>query len=55
MNASDHGTRTTVPFTEEEIRAFQRSDKQAGGTVVGLMTSIFTIGLLLYTFVAATL
>jgi hypothetical protein len=57
MTASSSGTPQvpSVPFTEQEILAFQRSDRQAGGTVVLLMTSIFTIGLLLYSFVAATL
>jgi hypothetical protein len=39
---------TTQPFTEAEIAEFQRSDRQAGGSVVVLMTLIFTIGVLLY-------
>jgi hypothetical protein len=36
------------PFTAAEIAEFQRSDRHAGGSVVVLMTLIFTIGVLLY-------
>jgi hypothetical protein len=35
-------------FTWEEWQQLQRSDLGAGGVVVALMASIFTIGLLLY-------
>jgi hypothetical protein len=38
-----------LPFSEAEWAAFQQEDLHAGKAVVGLMTSIFTIGLLLYT------
>jgi hypothetical protein len=37
-----------LPFTPGEIAEFQRSDRQAGGSVVVLMALIFTIGVLLY-------
>jgi hypothetical protein len=37
-----------LPFSAEEIAEFQRSDRQAGGSVVVLMALIFTTGVLLY-------
>ena len=46
-----HGVQPAGPplhFTWEEWQQFQRSDLGAGGVVVALMASIFTIGLLLY-------
>jgi hypothetical protein len=51
-----HGTNAdsgTGPahFTPQEVEEFQKSDRIGGGLIVGLMASIFTIGLLLYTVV----
>ena len=46
-----HGAAATAPasaFPYEEWLQFQRSDLGSGKVVVGLMASIFTIGLLLY-------
>jgi hypothetical protein len=44
-----HGASAAAqPFTPAEIEEFQRSDRQAGGAVIVLMTAIFTIGVLLY-------
>jgi hypothetical protein len=37
-----------MPFTEAEWQQLQRDDIKAGGTVVGLMAGIFTLGLMLY-------
>ena len=39
-------------FTDQEWMEFQREDIHAGGAVVCLMASIFTLGLLLYTTIA---
>jgi hypothetical protein len=39
-------------FTDEEWEGFQKADRTGGGVVVGLMTAIFTIGLILYTTIA---
>jgi hypothetical protein len=39
------------PFTDAEIARFQREDRYAGGTVVVLMGTIFSIGVVLYTIV----
>jgi hypothetical protein len=38
-------------FSDAEIARFQREDRYAGGTIVVLMTSIFSIGVVLYTIV----
>jgi hypothetical protein len=40
-----------APFSEAEIARFQREDRYAGGAIVVLMTSIFSIGVVLYTIV----
>jgi hypothetical protein len=49
IHGVQHGTaRPPLPFTEAEIQEFQKSDRQAGGSVVVLMALIFTIGVLLY-------
>jgi len=45
---SDQPAGPPTHFTWEEWQQFQRSDLGAGGVVVALMASIFTIGLLLY-------
>jgi hypothetical protein len=39
------------PFSGSEIAHFQREDRYAGGAVVVLMGSIFSIGVVLYTIV----
>jgi hypothetical protein len=36
------------PFTDQEWAQLQKDDILAGGMIVGLMTGIFTIGLVLY-------
>ena len=41
----------TLPFTEDEWKQMQQDDIQGGGTVVGLMAGIFTVGLVLYSVV----
>ena len=40
-----------LPFSDAEIARFQREDRYAGGTIVVLMTSIFSIGVVLYSIV----
>jgi hypothetical protein len=39
-------------FTDEEWNQFRKSDAGAAAAIAGLMASIFTIGLLLYTAIA---
>jgi hypothetical protein len=48
-----HGeqTATASPFSEAEVQEFHKSDVQAGATFVILITSIFVIGLGLYSVV----
>jgi hypothetical protein len=48
MTHAAESTPTQLPFTEAEWANLQRDDIKAGGTVVSLMASIFTIGLVLY-------
>ena len=53
--ASDpHGQAGTaaLPFSPEEWHEFHESDKGAGGAIIVLMGSIFTIGLVLYSIIA---
>lgn len=62
-NGSSHGIQSghghhqashhlpACPFTESELAHFQREDRYAGGAVVFLMGSIFSIGVVLYTIV----
>ncbi|HZT79539.1 MAG TPA: hypothetical protein VFA26_04940 [Gemmataceae bacterium] len=47
---ADHGPAAApqLPFSAAEWEALQKDDLHAGKAVVGLMASIFTIGLLLY-------
>jgi len=40
-----------VPFTPAEVARFQKEDRYAGGAIIVLMTSIFGIGVVLYTIV----
>jgi hypothetical protein len=54
-----HEERKTYPppaegmrFSDEEWQDLQSEDRHAGAAVVGLMGSIFTIGLLIYSTVA---
>lgn len=48
----NHGASVALPFTEADREEFHKSDIQAGGAVIVLMTAIFSIGLILYTVVA---
>ena len=54
--ADDHGHaaehHAPPPFTEEDQKVFRSEDAHAGGAVVALMASIFTIGLMLYATIA---
>jgi hypothetical protein len=43
-----------IPFAEEEWQHLQAEDRHAARAVVGLMASIFTTGLFIYTLVALT-
>jgi hypothetical protein len=49
----DHGGHApaAVPFSTAQIADFQREDRYAGGAIVVLMTSIFSLGIVLYTIV----
>lgn len=38
-----------APFSEQQMKEFQKDDTFAGGAVVVLMSAIFSIGLILYT------
>ena len=40
-----------LPFTDAEIAHFQSEDRHAGGAVIVLMASIFSIGVVLYSIV----
>jgi hypothetical protein len=46
--APPHGDAAALPFSDAEWQGLKKSDVTMGGLVVGLMTGIFTIGLLLY-------
>ena len=46
-----HDPHAPAPFSDAEIARFQREDRYAGGAIVVLMTSIFSIGVVLYTIV----
>jgi hypothetical protein len=48
-----HPNGRPIYFSEQEWADFQRSDRAAGGMVVALMTAIFSVGLVLYTTIAA--
>jgi hypothetical protein len=41
-----------LPFSEAELKEFQKDDRHAGGAVIVLMAAIFSIGLILYITVA---
>ena len=41
-----------LPFSEAELKEFQKDDRHAGGAVIVLMAAIFSIGLILYVTVA---
>jgi outer membrane scaffolding protein for murein synthesis (MipA/OmpV family) len=51
-HGSHHPSGRPGYFSEQQWADFQRSDRFAGGMVVGLMASIFTVGLVLYTTIA---
>lgn len=40
-----------LPFSAEEVAAFQAQDKQMARAVVGIMLAIFTAALIGYTFI----
>jgi hypothetical protein len=46
-----HEPHAPAPFSDAEIARFQREDRYAGGAIVVLMASIFSIGVVLYTIV----
>jgi hypothetical protein len=50
--AADHGIDIATAFSPQEWEALHKDDIMGGGMIVGLMTSIFTIGLVLYSIVA---
>jgi len=39
-------------FTESEVKGFQTDDGSAGKAIVGLMTGVFSVGVILYTIIA---
>jgi uncharacterized membrane protein len=41
-----------APFTEAEIRTFHADDRKQAGIIIVLITSIFVIGVVIYTIVA---
>jgi len=43
-----------LPFTDAEIERFHAEDRYAGGAIVVLMTSIFSMGVILYSIVLAS-
>jgi hypothetical protein len=45
-------TTTALPFSEAEWKEFHESDKGAGGAIIVLMGTIFSIGLVLYATIA---
>jgi hypothetical protein len=47
-----HTSSSSPDFTEAEWHEFHTSDKAAGAAVILLMTSIFSIGLVLYATIA---
>lgn len=42
---------TTPPLSDEELDRLHADDLHAGRIVVGLITSVFTIGLVMYAFI----
>ena len=42
-----------LPFTEADWQQFHKDDIGAGGAIIVLMTAIFSIGLVLYSIIAA--
>jgi hypothetical protein len=63
MTGSEHGhdhSHDAPPvaeslFSEQEWQLFRHADKEAAKRIVILMTSIFVVGIVLYSIVAATL
>jgi hypothetical protein len=47
-----HGSSAPPLFSDVEWGQFRKSDVVAGGAIVGLMTAIFSIGLVLYSVIA---
>ena len=41
-----------LPFSDEQLHEFHKSDVGSGGAIVVLMTAIFSIGLIMYTIIA---
>jgi hypothetical protein len=46
-----HAAANPLPFSEAEWEQLQADDRHGAAVVIGLMTTIFSIGLILYTVV----
>jgi hypothetical protein len=63
MTASEHGhdhfqdagLAAEASFSQQEWQLFRQSDQEAAKRIVVLMTSIFVVGIVLYSIVVATL
>jgi hypothetical protein len=51
---TDHGhhASTAAPFTEAELNTFHADDRKQAGIIIVLITSIFLIGVMIYSIVA---
>ena len=54
MNDPHHAPSPGLPFSEADWKEFHSEDIKAGRAVVVLMTAIFSMGVILYTIVMAT-
>ena len=54
MSDPHHATGAGLPFSEADWNTFRKEDIQAGRAVVVLMTAIFSMGVILYSIVMAT-
>ena len=54
MNDPHHAPGSGLPFSEADWKEFHKEDIQAGRAVVVLMTAIFSMGVVLYSIVMAT-
>jgi hypothetical protein len=43
-----HAPSTASPFTPTDVAMFQREDRKAAAAIIGLMVSIFLMGICLY-------
>jgi hypothetical protein len=53
ITAHGPGHAAPAPFTEAELHTFHANDRKEGTVVIALITSIFTIGVVIYTIVAS--